>query len=346
MRKLLGKPWFWLTLLILGGMLFYNKVYQPVFQSNVRTEEGKPQAFYIHTGWDYEIVGEELKKQKLVKDLQAFHWVAQQMNYPNHVYPGRYILEDGMSSRDLVTLLRSGKQTPLTFTFVKFRTKQDLAAYAGTKLEMDGDELLVLLEDEAFLQKHRGLKPESAIMVFIPNTYELYWNITPKAFFERMFKEYDRFWTEARDAQRRKLNLTRTEVMTLASIVEEETIRDDEKPQIAGVYLNRIRKNWPLQADPTVKFAIGDPTLKRILNKHLTYPSPYNTYLNTGIPPGPICTPSIKSIDAVLQGQRHSYMYFCAKINGNGYHKFSETLAEHNAYADRYHRHLDQLGIR
>jgi len=338
--------------LVLFGLLLvllwigYTKVYQPVFAPNVKTENGQSLEFYIHTGWDYEKVGQELLERKLIKDVTAFHWVARQMNFPRHVYPGRYMIEGGMSTRELITLLRSGKQTPIKFTFVKFRTKEQLAEYVGEKLEMSSRDLLEVLNDEEFLKKHNGLRPDIALTVFIPNTYELYWNISPRSFFERMYKEYKAFWNDERNAKRQKYRLSRLEVMTLASIVEEETNKSDEKPRVAGVYLNRVRKKWPLEADPTVKFAVGDFTLRRILNSHLQTDSPYNTYLYPGIPPGPICTPSVTSIDAVLNAENHDYMFFCAKIDGSGYHHFSKTLTEHNNYARSYHRMLNERGIR
>ncbi len=346
MLKALKKPWVWLVILSAVTYLGYTRVYQPIFAANVQTTDGKPIEFYIYTGWDYRLVGQELLKQKLITDVEAFHWVAEQMNYPRHVYPGRYLIEDGMSTRELVTLLRSGKQTPISFTFVKFRTVDQLAEYVGEKLEMSALELRQVLENPDYLKKFNGITPDIALTIFIPNTYELYWNIKPKAFVERMFKEYQAFWNESRNAQRKKLKLNRLEVMTLASIVEEETNKNDEKSRVAGVYLNRVRQRWPLEADPTVKFAVGDFTLRRILNSHLQTDSPYNTYLYPGIPPGPICTPSISSIDAVLKAERHDYMFFCAKIDGSGYHHFSESLAQHNAYAREYHRMLNQRGIR
>ena len=211
---------------------------------------------------------------------------------------------------------------------------------------MSDSDFLAVLNDAEFLKKHNGLTPETAITVFIPNTYEVWWTEKPREFFERMFNEYKKFWNEERNTKREKLRLNRLEVMTLASIVEEETNKNDEKERMAGVYLNRVRNSWPLEADPTVKFAVGDFTIKRVLNKHLQTDSPYNTYLYPGIPPGPICTPSIPSIDAVLNGERHDYMFFCARIDGSGYHYFSKTLAEHNAYAQKYRQMLDQRGIR
>lgn len=345
MKQMIRRPLFWIGLAILS-ILFIYPYYQRVFAPNVSTPDGKPYEFFISTGSDYLMVGEQLLEQKLIHDPQAFHWVSKRMNYPRHVYPGRYIIEDGMTTRELVTLLRSGKQEAMRFTFVKFRTKEQLAEYVDSKLEMSKKDLLDLLSDREYLSKRNGLTPETAITVFIPNTYELYWDISPKEFFERMFREYKTFWNDARNDQRKKLGLNRLEVMTLASIVEEETNKNDEKTRVAGVYLNRLRKKWPLQADPTVKYAVGDFSIRRVLNKHLQTDSPYNTYLYPGLPPGPICTPSIPSIESVLNGERHNFMFFCAKADGSGYHHFSETQAQHNAYAREFHNMLNQKGIR
>ena len=228
MKQIFKRPWILLGLAALC-VLFVFPYYQRVFSPNVTTPNGKATEFLIPTGSDFSMVGEKLKKEKLISDVYAFDWVAKRMNYPNHVYPGRYILEDGMTTRELITLLRSGRQEPLRFTFVKFRTKEQLADYVGNELEMSSKDLLDLLADSEYLSKHNGLTPETAITIFIPNTYELYWNISPKAFFERMFKEYKTFWSEARNQKRKKLGLNRLEVMTLASIVEEETNKNDEK---------------------------------------------------------------------------------------------------------------------
>ncbi|MCB0845453.1 MAG: endolytic transglycosylase MltG, partial [Bacteroidetes bacterium] len=291
-------------------------------------------------------VGEELLAQKLISDPEGFHWVAEKMNYPNHVYSGRYIIDDGISNRDLVTLLRSGKQEPIQFTFVKFRTKQQLADYVDEKLMISAKDIMDVMDDKDFLAKRSGLTPEIAMAIFIPNTYEIYWNISAEDFYDRMFKEYKRFWNDERNKKRDRWGLNRLEVMTLASIVEEETNRNDEKATVAGVYLNRIRNKWPLEADPTVKYAVGDFSIKRVLNVHLQVDSPYNTYLYPGLPPSPICTPSIASIDAVLNGEKHEYMFFCAKIDGSGYHHFSKTLTEHNNYAREYRAMLNQRGIK
>lgn len=335
---------------VAGGLalcvLFLYPMYQRVFSPMVQTPGGEPASFYVPTGADYKTVGDLLQSQGFINSIEGFHWVAQRMNYPNTVRPGHYVISNGMNARELVTLLRSGKQTPVKYTFVKFRTKEQLAETTAEKLEMDKETLLELLNDREFLKQHGGLTPETVMAIFIPNTYEFYWNVKPEEFFERMFDYYKRFWTDERNTLREKINLSRLEVIALASIVEEETNKNDEKATVAGVYLNRVRKGWPLEADPTVKFAVGDFTLRRILYEHLQVDSPYNTYLYAGIPPGPICTPSIPSIDAVLRAERHDFMFFCAKADGSGYHHFSRTLSEHNTYAAEYHRLLNQQGIR
>ncbi|WNJ16264.1 endolytic transglycosylase MltG [Pontibacter sp. G13] len=345
MKRLLKHPLIWLGLIVAAGMVAYP-FYQRIFAPNVTTPNEAPAEFYIYRGSDYRMVGEALRDQQLIQDLKGFHWVANQMNYPNHVYPGRYEIPHGLSNLELIRLLRSGVQSPLNFTFVKFRTVDQLGDYVASKLEMSKSEFMEVMNDEEFLKEHNGLTPQTAMTVFLPNTYELYWNIKPRAFFERMFKEYKAYWNDTRNERRKQLGLTRLDVMTLASIVEEETNKKDEMPTVAGVYLNRLRKRWPLEADPTVKYAVGDFSIKRVLDRHLETDSPYNTYMYPGLPPGPICTPSLPAIDAVLQNEQHKYMFFCARIDGSGYHHFSKTLSEHNRYAREYHRMLNRRGIR
>jgi UPF0755 protein len=333
-------------LLVLVIYPFYKWVFAP----SVRIPDGDTYDLYIPTGADYTYVGEKLLEDRVITNPEGFQRVARQMNYHRHVYPGRYVLHEGMSNRELIQLLRSGSQTPIQFTFVKFRRPEDFALHTSERLELSKTELMAVLEDEAFLSEF-GLTPETALGIMIPNTYEMYWSknkTSAKEFVRRMYKEYRAFWNDSRRAQRQRLGLTRQEVMTLASIVEEETNKADERATVAGVYLNRIRKKMRLEADPTVKYAVGDFTIKRVLNSHLEYDSPYNTYMYAGIPPGPICTPSIPSIDAVLADERHDYIFFCAKADGSGYHHFSKTLSEHLAYARNYHRFLDtnRIGFR
>ena len=336
--------------LILGALgivivLFAYPFYQRVFSSSVNLQDGDTYDLYIPTGADYIYVGKKLLEDKVISNPEGFQWVADQMNYPRKVIPGRYVIKDGMSNRELIQLLGSGKQTPINFTFVKFRTEEDFALHAAGRFEFGKSELLQVFQDEAFLSKEFGLTKETLMGIFVPNTYEMWWNTSPRDFVKRMYKEYRSFWNETRKAQRQRINLTRMEIMTLASIVEEESNKVEDRPIIAGVYLNRIRKRMKLQADPTVRYAVGDFTLRRILNSHLELDSPYNTYLYPGIPPGPICTPSIPAIDAVLANQHHDYYYFCARTDGSGYHHFSKTLEEHNAYAQAFHNHLDQRNI-
>ncbi len=343
--KKLAKYFLWIILVVV--LLSYFYFYRPIFGSNVSLSSGQEQIeFYVETGMTYDEVGEKLIDENIIVDVKSFHRVAEYMNYPRHVYPGRYVIEDGMNNRQLVRLLRSGKQEPINFTFNKFRRVEDFVSHASERLEMSEQDLLAVLQDESYLNRLAKLTPENVLAIFIPNTYEVYWNISPKDFVDRMYKEYRAFWNEERESKREQWKLTRLEVMTLASIVEEETNKEDEKPAVAGIYLNRVRKNWRLEADPTVKYAVGDFSLKRVLNIHLEIDSPYNTYMYEGIPPGPICTPTIPSIDAVLNGERHDYMYMCARADGSGYHHFSETLQEHLAYARDYHRLLNSQGIK
>ncbi|MDX2283695.1 MAG: endolytic transglycosylase MltG [Bacteroidia bacterium] len=345
MKKWLSRPVVWLAVLAAAALLiipYYRKVFAP----NTVTPDGKPAELLIYTGWDYTSVGDQLIKQKLLRDAKSFHWVAERMGYPGNVRPGRYLIPDGMSNRALLTLLRSGKQAPVRFTFVKFRTREQLANYVDEKLEMNAADLLEVMSDAGYLDRFNGLTPETAISVFIPNTYEVYWNVTPRDFYKRMYTEYQTFWNDERNRKREKLGLNRIEVMTLASIIEEETNQQDEKPVMAGVLLNRIRKGIKLEADPTVRFAVGDFTIRRVLQEHLQTDSPYNTYLYPGIPPGPICTPSIASVDAVLNPEKHGYYFYCARIDGTGYHHFSATFEEHLAYANQYRSSLNQRGIR
>ncbi len=329
-----------LLLIIGGGTAYY--LYNRIFRSEVKIPDGKE--YYdlkIPTGVGYDVVFETLKRDNILKDVKTFDWIAKQMDYPAKVKPGRYIIKAGMTNRQLVAKLRSGAQDPIKYTFLKFRLPNDIAASVKGKFEFKGDEVGKLLNDDTFLRES-GVNPNTAIAFFIPNTYTLNWNITSRDFFNRMKSEYNKFWNDDREKKREKLGLSRIEIMTVASIVEEETNQNDEKERIAGVYLNRLKKNWTLGADPTVKYAVGDFSLRRITNAHTQTPSPYNTYLNTGLPPGPICTPSIPSIDAVLNAEEHEYMYFCARPDLSGHHNFAKDAAGHKKNADEYHIWLTQ----
>ncbi|MBA3648262.1 MAG: endolytic transglycosylase MltG [Chitinophagales bacterium] len=328
-----------LLFLLIIGFSFYKKIYAP----NVSFSNDKKYLF-IPSGSRYDDLIRILTTKKIVRCVENFKWVSAQMNLDNNVHPGRYKLQPYMSNYDLVLLLRSGKQEPVKLVINKFRTKQDLASFVSHQLETDSATLIYALKDEVYLRKF-GLKPETAMALFIPNTYEFFWNVNAEQFMDRMKKENDHFWNAARKEEAVKIGLNPVQVIILASIVEEESNYNPEKGIIAGVYINRLRKDMILQADPTVKFAVGNFSLKRVLNMHTRFESPYNTYLHKGLPPGPICTPSVASIDAVLHSVASDYLYFCANPDKPGTHVFSKTYAEQELNAMRYQRWLNQRGI-
>ncbi len=275
----------------------------------------------------------------------AFKLYAKRLNLDDRIRAGRYVLDTGMSVVDIVRVLKLGAQTPLNVIFNNTRTLEHIAGRLASQIEADSLSILNVISSPE-VAKSVGLKPEEMISIFIPNTYQMWWTVTPESLVQRMKSEYDRFWTPEREQQRKELNLSRVDVSTLASIVYEESSKRDEMPRIAGVYINRLRKRMPLQADPTVRFAMGDFTIQRVLHKHLKYDSPYNTYLHRGLPPGPICAPSIAALESVLNYEHHKYLYFCARPELDGYHNFSATYSQHCTYVKRYTDELNRRGIR
>ena len=267
------------------------------------------------------------------------------LKYPANMRTGRYAVEPGMNNLTLLNDLRRGHQVATRITFNNIRFKKDLAERLSEQLMIGEDELFHLLTDSAYCDS-LGFTTETINTLFIPNTYEVYWNISADKLMQRMKREYTNFWTDARLAKAKAIGLTPAEVSILASIVEEETAAVDEYPIVAGLYLNRLHRGIPLQADPTVKFAIGDFSLQRILFEHLEVDSPYNTYKHTGLPPGPLRIPTIKGLDAVLNYMQHNYLYMCAKEDFSGRHNFAATLAEHNRNANRYRAELNRRKIR
>ena len=251
-----------------------------------------------------------------------------------------------MSVIDVVRMLKLGLQTPVKVTMNNVKTPAQLAGKLSRQIEADSASLASAFMDGATAERLGFSSPLTMFSIFLPNTYEFYWTVTPEDFIDRMYKEYKKFWTGERDEKRKRSGLNRVEVSTLASIVYEETRKTDEMPRIAGVYMNRLRKGIPLQADPTIKYAMQDFGLRRILYRHLKYESPYNTYLHRGLPPSPICMPSIAAIDAVLDYEQNDYIYFCARPTFDGYHNFARTLAEHNANARAYQRELNKRKIK
>lgn len=304
----------------------------------------KSYLLYIHEGDNFEKVVSLLQDNGCLSKMTPFRHLAWIYDYDTNVRPGAYKLQPGWSSNTLVKRLRSGTQTPVMVTFNNIRTREELAGKLAKQLESDSVEFITLLRNDSNALK-LGFTPQTLPALFIPNTYSFYWTTSPAGFMNRMKREYEQFWNESRKAKAHEIGLTRLEVATLASIIQEESNKNDEKPVIAGVYLNRLRGKIPLQADPTIRFALGDYTIRRILTAHLTIESPYNTYLHAGLPPGPINFPEIPSLDAVLNYRKHDYYYFCAKEDFSGYHNFARTLGEHNSNARKYQEALNKMKI-
>lgn len=333
-----------IVVLISIGLIGYD-FYKKVFYPNVSTWQNGEKFIYIPTGSDFNDLMRILNEEEVLQNSASFEWVSERMGYKQQVKPGRYLVKRNMSNKELVSLLRSGRQTPVKVTFENIRTGGQLAGIVSRQIEADSATLHDLLADEQFMSGY-GFTVSTGLSLFIPNTYEFYWNTSPQGFFDRMAKEYKKFWSASRIQKAKAAELTQSEVTILASIVEQETRRNDEKPVIAGVYLNRYRKGWKLEADPTLVYAAGDFTIRRVLNAHKEIDSPYNTYMYGGLPPGPICIPSISSIDAVLNYRKHNYMFFCAREDFSGYHSFAATYNEHLANARRFQKELNRRNIR
>jgi len=299
---------------------------------------------YIPTGSNLDEVVAIIKEQQILNNTESFKWVASKMNFKN-IKPGKYKITKGLSNIELVRLLRSGKQEPIKLTFQNIRLKTDFAGYIGKNFEIDSSAFLNML-DSIDLVRQYGFDEETIFCMFIPNTYELYWNTSKEKFFERMQKEYVKFWHTERLAQAKAIGLSPVQVSILASIVDQEALLNREMVRIAGVYMNRLNRGIKLEADPTVIFANGDFTVKRVLYKLLQKDSPYNTYKYIGLPPGPICMPSVAAIDAVLHFEKHNYIYFCAKEDFSGLHNFASNVTEHQMNARKFQQALNNRGIK
>lgn len=331
-----------LLVLVLAAILALG-AWQVAFAPNFGNK--KTVYIYVDESKDFEDLSRQLKDSASCKNLSSFIFLAKMFHYPEQMKTGRYAVTPEMNNMDLLKDLRRAHQTAVKLTFNNIRFTSDLAERLSEQLMMSKDDILNLLKDSAVCAG-LGFAPPTIISMFIPNTYEVYWNIAPEKLLKRMQKEYANFWTDKRLAKAKAIGLTPVEVATLASIVEEETAAADEYPIVAGLYLNRLHTGMPLQADPTVKFAVGDFGLKRILFEHLEIDSPYNTYKHTGLPPGPLRVPTIKGMDAVLNHMEHNYLYMCAKEDFSGRHNFASTLAEHNRNANRYRAELNRRNIR
>lgn len=328
-------------LIIIVAIIIVSITYKKIYKPNINWYS---HYLYIPTGSDYSDVIQILERDSILKNIRSFKWLAEKKNYPNHVYPGRYRLDSLMNNNDLIDKLRSGFQDPVNVIYNSIRTREQLAEKISKQIEPDSLILIKLLYNDSIIVNY-GLKQETFTCIFLPNTYEFWWNTSAEKFIDRMYREYQRFWNDERKRKAAILNLTPEEVTTLASIVDEETYYSEEMPRVAGVYINRLRRRMHLQADPTLKFALGDFSIKRVLNVHKQIDSPYNTYKRYGLPPGPISIPSISAIDAVLNYESHSYLYFCAKPDFSGSHNFSKRLSQHNVYAREYQKALNKERI-
>jgi UPF0755 protein len=331
-------------LVIFGAIAYY--IYGAMFKSNTKFNNDKAY-IYVPTNANYSDVREQLLP--LLDDIDTFDALASQKKYTSNIKAGRFAILKGMNNNDIINSIRS-KNLPLKIAFNNQNSLADLAGRISTQIEADSLSLINVMTDTSFLNTN-GFSKATALGMYLPNSYEFFWNTSAEDFRERMLKEYNRFWTEVRKAKAKKLNLTPNEVITLASIVHEESKQADEQPRVAGVYLNRLRIGMPLQADPTLKFAAyqlpeyKDTVIRRVLNVHKEIASPYNTYKNLGLPPGLIAMPDLSAIKAVLNPENHSYLYFAADAKRMGYHKFAKTLRQHNNNAREYQNYLSSQGI-
>ena len=329
-------------LLIIGGVLGYN-FYIKIYKPNT-LKEGY---LYIPTNSNFKEVQSLVRP--FLKRVKPFVWVANKKNYPKTIKSGKYHILTGMNNNELVNLLRSGRQTTVKVSFNNQDTFEKLAGRISQQIESDSIALLAAFTDISFITK-AGFTNKTALGMYIPNTYQFYWNTSAEAFRDKIHSEYNKFWNTSRLEKANKLNLTEDQIITLASIVQKETATINERPMVARLYLNRLRDKWPLQADPTIIFALkkklgNDSVIKRVLTKDLEINSPYNTYKYRGLPPGPISMPDISSIDAVLNPATHGYYYMCASITTIGSHEFSKTLAKHVKKAAKYQLWLNKQGI-
>ncbi|MDO1511278.1 endolytic transglycosylase MltG [Maribacter confluentis] len=332
---------------LIGGAIFAYILYSTFFTPNTSFET-KEAYVYIPTDSSIDLLKEQLTPY--IDNWESFKSAADKKGYLQNIKAGKYRLKKGMNNNELVNSLRSGN-LPVKVSFNNQETLQDLAGRIAAQIEADSMALLAAFEDKAFLDEN-GFNDANKLAVYIPNSYEFFWNTSATRFRDRMLKEYQRFWTKERKDKANALGLSPNEVMALASIVHKETAKVDERPRVAGVYLNRIRKNMLLQADPTVIYAIKketgnfDTVIKRVLYKDLELDSPYNTYKYLGLPPGPIAMPDITAVDAVLNSEKHNYYYFVANVEKFGYHMFAESLAQHNRNKAQYIRWINSRKIK
>ena len=334
------------VVLIMILMLYGLILLRQIFSSNTKFTENEVYV-YVPTDSNYDAVKKIIAPY--VINLDRFEMVANKRGYSGNVIPGRFLLTKGMNSYELVKTMRLNLAVKLAFN--NQERIENLAGRVGSQIEADSLSLLTAFKDSIFLTEN-GFNEENVLVMFIPNTYEIYWNTTAEKFRNKMIKEYRNFWNKERVAKALKQGLSPIEATILASIVHKESVKKDERPRIAGVYLNRLRAGMPLQADPTVIFAIKkkandfDQVIKRVFYKDLTMAHPYNTYMNQGLPPGPIAMPDITALEAVLDPEKNNFIYFCASVERFGYHEFAATLDEHNKNAKKYSDWINSQGVK
>ena len=331
--------------MIVGGIFAYT-IYGKFFSPNTAFNNDEAH-LYVKTDATYSDVRADL--EPLIDDIESFDQVAERKGYVSNIKPGHFIIERGSNNNEIVNAIRSGN-IPVKISFNNQERLENLAGRISQQIEADSTALLKAFTDTEFL-KANGFSEETALTMYLPNTYELYWNTTAEEYRKRMLTEYNRFWKDARKAKAEAQGLTPTEVYVLASIVQKETAKNDERPRVAGVYLNRLHNGWKLDADPTVIYAVKkqqgdfDQVIKRVLYKDLETDSPYNTYKYGGLPPGPIFMPDLSAINAVLNPESHQYYFFVADVSNPGYHLFAKTVAQHNANRKQYIDWINKQGI-
>ena len=326
------------TILTTGSVYTYQMLYSPNFLINAEDK-----FIIIEENTDFNELIKKLEDDTLINDILSFSFLSKLMEYQKNIKIGAYKVKMNMSNYDMITMLRSGNQTPIKLTFTYARKIDDLAEKITSKLKISKDDLLKYLFEN--IDNYEGFKKEDIISIFLPDTYEVYWNISPKKLTDKMYSEYEKFWNNDRLKKLKKINLNQKEAIVLASIVASESRMLDEADIIAGLYINRLNRNMRLQADPTLVFAANDFTIRRVLNKHKKIKSPYNTYIHRGLPPGPIRIASKKYIDAVLNFEKHNYIYMCAKEDFSGYHAFATNLSDHNRNARKFQIALNMRKI-
>ena len=326
------------TILTTVSVYTYQMLYSPNFLIN-----SEDKFIIIDDNTDFNELIKKLEDDTLINDILSFSFLSKIMEYQENIKIGAYKVKMNMTNYDMITMLRSGNQTPIKLTFSYARKMDDLAEKITSKLKMSKDDLLNYLNDN--IDDYNGFEKSDIISVFLPDTYEVYWNVSPKNLTNKMYSEYKKFWNSERIAKLENINLNEKEAIVLASIVASETRMLDEADRVAGLYINRLRKNMRLQADPTLIFAANDFTIRRVLNKHKKIKSPYNTYLHKGLPPGPIRLVPKQYIDAVLNYEEHNFIYMCAKEDFSGYHAFATNLSDHNRNARKFQIALNMKKI-